>query len=148
MQPEPLRGKKKSIQDRKSSGNSIQSLSKPKLIGTGSSNNNKLSREELMKNTLEIEKERTIYEEAYRGGFDRIIPLPVSVGGEDSPEAESERELFIAMEATKSRLHKTTNAAAKRLEEIKRKREEREQKRREIKTNAPKTRHEGKYRSE
>jgi tubulin polyglutamylase TTLL6/13 len=111
----------------KTKGNGTKSSGKFRLIGTGTSNNSKLTREELMKQTLEVEKERTIYEETYRGGFERIVPLPTNVGGVDSHEAENLRELFSAMQAAKSRLHKTTNAAAKRLEEIKRKRQEREE---------------------
>ena len=30
---------------------------------------------------LEIENERTLYENEYQGGFDRVVPLPIEVGG-------------------------------------------------------------------
>ena len=74
---------------------------------------------------LEIENERTLYENEYRGGFDRVVPLPIEVGGNAGEAVQPVRELYEKLEAAKSRLHKTTHAAEKRLEEIKRKRAER-----------------------
>ena len=76
---------------------------------------------------LEIENERTLYENEYRGGFDRVVPLPIEVGGNAGEAVQPVRELYEKFEAAKSRLHKTTHAAEKRLEEIKRKRAEREE---------------------
>ena len=76
---------------------------------------------------LEIENERTLYENEYQGGFDRVVPLPIEVGGNTGEAVQSIRDLYEKLEAAKSRLHKTTHAAEKRLEEIKRKRAEREE---------------------
>ncbi len=77
---------------------------------------------------LEIENERTLYENEYRGGFERVIPLPVEIGGNPSEDVQQIRELYEELQAAKSRLHKTTHAAEKRLQEIKRKKAEREEK--------------------
>ena len=70
---------------------------------------------------LEIENERTLYENEFRGGFERVIPLPVEVGGNPAEDVQKIRELYEELQAAKSRLHKTTHAAEKRLQEIKRK---------------------------
>jgi hypothetical protein len=76
---------------------------------------------------LEIENERTLYENEYQGGFDRVVPLPIEVGGIPGEAVQPIRDLYEKLESAKSRLHKTTHAAEKRLEEIKRKRAEREE---------------------
>ena len=76
---------------------------------------------------LEIENERTLYENEYQGGFDRVVPLPIEVGGKTGEAVQPIRDLYEKLESAKSRLHKTTHAAEKRLEEIKRKRAEREE---------------------
>ena len=117
----PSKGMKNSDSMKKSSSSKVKKVEAPTL----SKGRDKEKERKLM---LEIENERTLYENEFRGGFERVIPLPVEVGGNPAEDVQKIRELYEELQAAKSRLHKTTHAAEKRLQEIKRKKAEREEK--------------------